>query len=149
MALFDRLKKSSGHLATAVIAVPAVIEGGLGEKTATIAKTATATHQNEKSEIPSTEPKKDSLPEKVAWNSPLFGRLEGGPVLEHGPDTFTLWHPLTQEIVELPNEWLVSMDERAAILEFDAGLPREEADKQARIEFFRLFRKGGTHATGS
>ncbi len=86
---------------------------------------------------------KKPLPERVSWESPLFGRIEGGPVLEQGPDTFTLRHPLTQEIVELPNEWLDSLDERAAILEFDAGLPREAADREAKIEFFGLFRKGG------
>lgn len=83
--------------------------------------------------------------ETVQFDSPLFGRLEG-IILEQGPDTFTLRHPLTQEIVKLPNEWLVSLDERAAILEFDGGLPREEADKEARIEFFQLFRKGGPNA---
>ena len=81
--------------------------------------------------------------EMIAWTSPLFGRLESEAVLEQGPDTFILRHPLTQEIVELPNEWFISMGERSAILEFDAGLPREEADKEARIEFFKLFRKGG------
>ena len=99
--------------------------------------------KNEETQIPPTEPEKEPLPESVSWESPLFGRLEAGPVLEQGPDTFSLRHPLTQEIVELPNEWLDSLDERAAILEFDAGLPREAADKQAKIEFFQLFRKGG------
>ena len=53
-------------------------------------------------------------------------------------------HPLTGETVTLPNEWLVSPDERAAIIEFDGGHPREEADDQAKREFFGLFRKGGT-----
>lgn len=78
----------------------------------------------------------------VAWDSPLFGRLEA-PVLSRDFDSFTLIHPLTGETVTLPNEWLVSMDERSAILEYDGGLPREEADKQAREEYFRMFRKGG------
>jgi len=80
--------------------------------------------------------------EPVRFNSPLFGELEG-IILEQGPDSFTLRHPLTQEIVKLPNEWRISLDERSAILEFDAGLPREEADREARKEFFGLFRKGG------
>lgn len=79
--------------------------------------------------------------ETVRWDSPLFGCLEG-PVLEMGETTFTLVHPLTGERVTLPNDWLVSMEERSAILEYDGGLPREEADKQARTEFFGLFRKG-------
>ena len=76
----------------------------------------------------------------VAWDSPLFGRLEA-PVMEQGPENFTLRHPLTGEVVTLPNEWLVSMDERAAILEFDGNLPREEADSQAKTEFFGMFGK--------
>ena len=143
MSLFDRLKKSSDPVATATIANIATNEG---ESVAKVAKIAVATPPNEKPEIPSSELEKESLPKKLAWNSPLFGRLEAGPVLEQGPDTFTLRHPLTQEIVELPNEWLVSLDERSAILEYDAGLPREEADRVARIEFFGLFRKGGTNA---
>lgn len=78
----------------------------------------------------------------VAWDSPLFGRLEA-PVMEMKEHTFVLRHPLTDEIVELSREWLVSLDERSAILEYDGGLPREEADKQAREEYFRMFRKGG------
>ena len=78
----------------------------------------------------------------VAWNSPIFGRLEA-PAMERGPETFTLRHPLTNEIVELPNEWIVSMEERASIIEYDGHAPREEADRQAKIEFFGLFRKGG------
>lgn len=63
--------------------------------------------------------------------------------MEMKEHTFVLRHPLTDEIVELSREWLVSLDERSAILEYDGGLPREEADKQAREEYFRLFRKGG------
>ena len=79
----------------------------------------------------------------VRFDSPLFGELEG-VVLERGEDTFTLRHPLTGEIVTLSNEWLISMEERSAILEYQAHLPREEADKEARRQFFGLFRKGGT-----
>lgn len=80
--------------------------------------------------------------EIVRFNSPIFGELEG-IVLETGEKTFRLKHPLTNEIVELPNEWIVSLEERAAILEFDGHASREEADGQARKEFFGLFRKGG------
>lgn len=99
--------------------------------------------QKEETQIHPTEQKRDSLPAKVAWTSPLFGRIEGGPVLEMDETTFSLIHPLTGERVTLSKEWLVSMDERAAIMEHDGGISREEADKQARIEFFGLFRKGG------
>lgn len=81
--------------------------------------------------------------ETVAWESPIFGRLEA-PLLDQDADSFTLTHPLTGEAVRLSNEWLVSMEERSAILEHDGGLPRYEADDQAKREFFGLFRRGGT-----
>jgi hypothetical protein len=83
-----------------------------------------------------------SSPSETTWESPLFGRLEA-PVLEMREKTFALRHPLTDEIVELSRDWLVSLDERSAIVEFDGNKPREEADAQARREFFGLFRKGG------
>ncbi len=37
-------------------------------------------------------------------------------------------------VEELPVEWRVEYEERAAILEYDGGLPREQADKQALRE---------------
>lgn len=86
-----------------------------------------------------------SLPERVSWESPLFGRLSAGPVLEMTETHFSLIHPLTGEKVVLSREWLVSLDERSAIFEFDAGMSREKADQEARKEFFGLFRKGGSH----
>ena len=78
----------------------------------------------------------------VSWDSPIFGILEA-PILSRDFASFTLLHPLTGEVVTLSNEWLISMEERAAILEFDGGFPCEEADSQAKREFFGLFRKGG------
>ena len=78
----------------------------------------------------------------VTWDSPLFGILEA-PLIEMGQATFRLIHPLTHEEVVFPNEWLVSLDERSAIIEEGAGLKREEADDQAKREFFGLFKKGG------
>jgi len=84
-----------------------------------------------------------ALPERVDWESPAFGRLSGGPVLEMSETTFTLIHPLTGEKVTLSKEWLMTLDERAAILEYDAGLSREEADRKARGMLFNQFRKGG------
>ncbi|MHB1926718.1 MAG: hypothetical protein ACYCRD_05565 [Leptospirillum sp.] len=83
------------------------------------------------------------LPSHVEWESPLYGILSGGPVLEMGETTFTLKHPLTGEILVLSREWLVTMEERAAIFEYEAGLPREEADRKARGMLFNQFRKGG------
>lgn len=93
-----------------------------------------------------TRHRAEPLPEKVAWTSPLFGRLEAGPILEMGETTFSLIHPLTGERVTLSREWLASLDERSSIMEHGGGLPREEADREARVEFFRLFRKGGSNA---
>ena len=83
------------------------------------------------------------LPERVDWESPVFGKLSGGPVLEMSETTFTLIHPLTGERVTLSKEWLITMDERSAILEYEAGLPREEADRKARGMLFNQFREGG------
>jgi len=83
-----------------------------------------------------------AFPQSVEWESPLFGKLSGGPVLSMTETTFTLVHPLTGEKVTLSKEWLVTMDERSAIMEFDAGLPHEEADKRARGMMFNQFRKG-------
>ena len=80
--------------------------------------------------------------EIVRFNSPVFGELEG-IVLERWENTFTLRHPLiVGEVVTLPNEWLVSLEERSAIIENLGNIPRIEADRQARTEFFGLFRKG-------
>lgn len=83
---------------------------------------------------------KDTGEDRVTWNSPLFGPLEA-PLLEKGPTHFRLIHPFTGEAVVLPNDWLISLEERAAIVEFDGGLPREEADRQAKRDIFSLFRK--------
>ncbi|EQD24496.1 MAG: hypothetical protein D084_Lepto4C00427G0001, partial [Leptospirillum sp. Group IV 'UBA BS'] len=60
--------------------------------------------------------------ETVRFNSPLFGELEG-IILEMEEKTFRLIHPLTGEVVSLSNEWLISMEERAAILEYEATFP--------------------------
>ena len=48
--------------------------------------------------------------------------------------------------MELSRDWLVSLDERSAIIEYDGNASREEADRQAKIEFFGLFWKGGENA---
>ena len=38
------------------------------------------------------------------------------------------------DLNELPMDWRIEYEERAAILEYDGGLSREDADKQALIE---------------
>ena len=41
----------------------------------------------------------------------------------------------------LPQEWIEDYDERAAILEYDGGLGKEEAEKQAFAEIRRRLKK--------
>lgn len=38
---------------------------------------------------------------------------------------------------KLPMEWRIEFEERAAILEYDGGLSREEADRRALVEILR------------
>ena len=40
----------------------------------------------------------------------------------------------TQTSSDLPSEWLEEFEERAAILEYDGHLPRNEAEKKALME---------------
>ena len=42
--------------------------------------------------------------------------------------------PTLTDIDDLPMDWRIEFEERAAILEFDGGLAREDADKQALRE---------------
>jgi hypothetical protein len=44
---------------------------------------------------------------------------------------------------DLPMEWRIEYEERAAILEYDGGLSREQADKQALSEILERIAKGG------
>jgi hypothetical protein len=48
---------------------------------------------------------------------------------------------------DLPMDWRIEFEERAAILEYDGGLSREEADKQAlsEIEHRMRFLDGRRH----
>ncbi len=79
--------------------------------------------------------------DRATGDSPLFGRLEA-PILSQDCDSFTLTHPLSGEIVTLLSEWLISLEERSAILEHDGGFSKKEADDRAAAEFLRLFGKG-------
>jgi hypothetical protein len=40
----------------------------------------------------------------------------------------------TQVFEDLPPEWMEEYEERAAILEFDGGFGRREAENQAQVE---------------
>jgi len=42
--------------------------------------------------------------------------------------------PALTDIDDLPMDWRIEYEERAAILEYDAGLSRNEADAQALVE---------------
>ena len=42
--------------------------------------------------------------------------------------------PALTDIDDLPMDWRIEFEERAAILEYDGGLSREDADKQALSE---------------
>ncbi len=42
--------------------------------------------------------------------------------------------PTLTDIDDLPMDWRIEYEERAAILEFDGGLTRDEADEQALSE---------------
>ena len=41
----------------------------------------------------------------------------------------------------LPMDWRIEFEERAAILEYDGGLSREKAERQAFIEILRRLKK--------
>ena len=42
--------------------------------------------------------------------------------------------PALTDIDDLPMDWRIDFEERAAILEYDGGLSRDEAEAQALIE---------------
>ncbi len=46
-----------------------------------------------------------------------------------------------QTPAELPADWFVQWDERAAIMEFDGGLPRELAEHYALLEVVQQMRQ--------
>lgn len=45
--------------------------------------------------------------------------------------------PVSVTPADLPGDWYVAWDERAAIMEFDGGLPREEAESLALADILR------------
>ncbi len=44
---------------------------------------------------------------------------------------------------DLPVDWRIEFEERAAILEYDGGLSREDADKQALQEILERLKRTG------
>jgi hypothetical protein len=59
----------------------------------------------------------------------------------------TLLEPTLLEptLTDLTGDWLVLWDERAAIMEYDGGLPREQAEHLALVEITAQMRN---HTTG-
>jgi hypothetical protein len=46
---------------------------------------------------------------------------------------------------DLPPEWHLAWDERAAILEFEGGLPREQAEVRALAHILKAMEREGIH----
>jgi hypothetical protein len=46
---------------------------------------------------------------------------------------------------DLPADWHLAWDERAAIMEYDGGLPREQAEARALTDILRIIRERGIH----
>jgi hypothetical protein len=51
--------------------------------------------------------------------------------------------PTLADIDDLPMDWRIEYEERAAILEYDGGLSRNEADAQALVEIKRRIQSLG------
>ena len=49
--------------------------------------------------------------------------------------------PALTDIDDLPTDWRIDFEERAAILEYDGGLSGEEAEEQAEIEIMKRTRR--------
>lgn len=47
----------------------------------------------------------------------------------------------TQPVVDLPEDWQLLWDERAAIMEYDGNLPREVAEHLALVEIIAQMKK--------
>ncbi len=64
----------------------------------------------------------------------------------HHVDESEDWQSPTGSVADLPFEWRVEFEERAAILEYDGGLAREEAERRAFAEVLRRIRASGDTA---
>ena len=78
----------------------------------------------------------------VAFLEGLFRHPGGAPDLEDG----MVAEPRTDRavtIVDLPAEWHLLWDERAAIMEYDGGMPRERAEALALGDILDQMRRAG------
>ena len=91
-------------------------------------------------DLPLLEAEETGVPDMTDWWSPVSGFVSG-PILIKGKRDFRLHHPITDEVITLPNKWLGALQERASILERKLNLPKEEAEAWARRDLFSLFRK--------
>ena len=68
-----------------------------------------------------------------------------GKYLEIARQTLVDWQrvDLPAAVADWPEEWLESYMERAAIMEFDGGLPRAEAEHRAEELVRAAFRQTG------
>jgi hypothetical protein len=66
-------------------------------------------------------------------------------LIAHKPDVLDLVRAATVEPTpsDLPSDWHLLWDERAAIMEYDGGLPRERAEAEAFKDILRCMREAG------
>ena len=97
---------------------------------------------------------------RQAWDAGLSLTADGNRLTIRGPRTA---EPLVRELArhkpavlrlireatiavtpaDLPPDWHFLWDERAAIMEYDAGLPRERAEAEALDDILRQMRAAG------
>ena len=84
--------------------------------------------------LPSSAPTERTPEERLTRRQQLLSRLRGGV------------EPLPPLVADWPEEWLTAWHERAGIMEFDGGMPRHVAEREAercvREEHARAARGG-------
>jgi hypothetical protein len=78
----------------------------------------------------------------VAFLEGLFRRPGGGPDVKAGALPASRAHSAVT-VADLPPDWHLLWDERAAIMEYDGGLPREHAEAQALADIIAQMRRAG------
>jgi hypothetical protein len=79
----------------------------------------------------------------VAFLEGLF-RHAGGMAVGDDPDlSADARADATVTVADLSPDWHLQWDERAAIMEYDGGLPREHAEAQALAEIIVQMRRSG------
>jgi hypothetical protein len=78
----------------------------------------------------------------VAFLEGLFASPGSGPEVDGGVAAEGRAVP-TVTVADLPPEWHLLWDERAAIMEYDGGLPRERAEALALADILGQMRRAG------